>query len=84
METMEKPKRGAPPDPAVVARDAAVLAELRRSGPKTRNELAELMDLDKRITWLALDRLKRRGLVRKCAGEGPEFTWSADVQGGCP
>jgi len=83
METMERPKRGAPPRPEVVARDRLVLRFLKETGPQTRNALAEGLGIEKRLTWLALDRLRRRNLVRKCAGEGAETLWSAGTEP-CP
>jgi len=81
----EKRPRGRPRPQATIDRDQKILDQLGREGPQTRNALAETLGLDKTITYLALDRLRRAGLVRICADTaGPGAVWSADVSSPCP
>lgn len=58
--------RGRPRPQETIERDFKILEYLKSSGPKTRNQLAEDLDLSKTKTYLALDRLRRQGLVRTC------------------
>lgn len=82
----EKRPRGRPRPEATIKRDAAILAYLREHGPRTRNQISAPrgeggLGLEPVITYLALDRLRRDGLVRICAKTaGPGSVWSADVE----
>jgi hypothetical protein len=77
METMEmeRPRRGAPPRPEVIARDALVKEYLVKHGATTRNALADALGIERRLLWLALDRLRRRGEVKKCAPQSGDVLW---------
>lgn len=80
-----KRPRGRPRPPETVERDAAILTYLETHGPQSRNALAEGLGLDKTITYLALDRLRRSGRVRTCADTaGPATLWSSEVNAPCP
>lgn len=84
MTEIKRP-RGRPRPQATIERDEALLAHLKLNGPLSRNQLAESFGLDKTITYLALDRLRRAGLVRTCAETaGPSTLWSSDVEEPCP
>jgi hypothetical protein len=88
METMEKEKsrRGAPPRPEVIARDKLVMEYLTEHGPMTRNALSDALGIERRLLWLALDRLRRRGELRMCAqprGVKGDPLWSAAVGEPC-
>lgn len=83
--TESKRPRGRPRPQETVDRDRALLAYLGQNGPQSRNALAEALGLDKTITYLALDRLRRGGQVRTCADTaGPTTLWSSDVGAPCP
>lgn len=84
MSEIKRP-RGRPRPQATIDRDAKILAVLNRQGPQSRNALADALGLDKTITYLALDRLRRDGLVCTCADtSGPSTLWSSDVEEPCP
>ena len=84
MTTEEKRPRGRPRPQETIERDRMILSLLRTDGPKPRNAIAEELGLDKTIVYLALDRLRRAGLVRICADTaGPGAVWSADVEQPC-
>jgi uncharacterized membrane protein len=81
----ERRPRGRPRPPETVERDRRILDCLRAGGAKSRNQLAEELELDKTIVYLALDRLRRQGLIRICADTaGPGAVWSAEVDSPCP
>lgn len=58
--------RGRPRPQETIDRDIRILKHLRSEGARTRNQLAEDLGLSKTKTYLALDRLRRQGLVRTC------------------
>jgi len=78
-----RPRRGAPPDPQVLARDALVAEYLEQHGPTTRNALGKALGINVKLVWLSLDRLRNRGVIRKCAGVGSETLWSFGPEA-CP
>lgn len=85
MNDQMKKVRGRPRPPETIARDEAVLALLRSRGALSRNRIAEALGEEKVKVWLALDRLRRDGLVRICAKTaGPGLLWSAKVDEPCP
>lgn len=80
-----KRPRGRPRPQSTIDRDAKLLAHLKANGPMSRNQLADSFGLDKTITYLALDRLRRAGQVRTCADTaGPSTLWSSNVEEPCP
>lgn len=80
-----KRPRGRPRPQETIDRDNAVLAHLRLNGPLTRNQIAESLGEDKGKVWLALDRLRRGGLVTLCGAQGgPDATWTTEVNVPCP
>lgn len=83
-EQETKRPRGRPRPQATIERDERILSYLNTGGPKSRNQLAEELGLDKTITYLALDRLRRAGRVRTCADTaGPSTLWSSEVDAPC-
>lgn len=85
MNDQMKKVRGRPRPPETIARDAAVLELLRSRGALSRNQIAEALGEEKVKVWLALDRLRRDGLVRTCARtSGSGLLWSAEVDRPCP
>lgn len=86
MSTEEKRPRGRPRPGETIRRDEQIIALLTEVGPKTRNQIAELLGLSKTITYLALDRLRRRDQVRTCAGSGSsrDTLWTVAVNEPCP
>jgi hypothetical protein len=48
----------------------------------TRNELASALGEPESKVYLALDRLRKEGRVRKCSGEGSTTVWTTGA--GCP
>lgn len=80
-----KRPRGRPRPQETIERDERILSYLKTSGPKSRNQLSEELGLDKTITYLSLDRLRRDGKVRTCADTaGPSTLWSSDMEAPCP
>lgn len=83
-----KRPRGRPRPAETVERDRRILAYLAKGGPdggpKSRNQIAEDLGLDKTIVYLSLARLRRKDLVCTCSDTaGPGTLWSADVNQ-CP
>lgn len=84
MSEIKRP-RGRPRPQATIDRDEKILAVLESRGPQSRNALADALGLDKTITYLALDRLRRDGRVHTCADtSGPSTLWSSSVEAPCP
>lgn len=84
-KTEEKRPRGRPRPQESIDRDNAILAYLKENGPQTRNGLAMALLIDKTKTYLALDRLRRAGLVQLCGAKGgPDALWTSDVSKPCP
>lgn len=76
--------RGRPRPAETIARDNAILAYLKEYGPQTRNALAMALLLEKTVTYLALDRLRRDGKVKLCGPQGgPEARWTIEVDAPC-
>lgn len=83
--TEAKRPRGRPRPPETIERDERIYSYLHTGGAKSRNAISEELGLDKTITYLALDRLRRAGRVRTCADTaGPSTLWSSDVEAPCP
>jgi hypothetical protein len=74
---------GRPRDPATVALDNRVLAELETGGGRTRNDLAELFAMPPQRMYYALDRLRKQGRVHPCLGDKSIVVWLAGGEG-CP
>jgi len=83
MTTTKRP-RGRPRPIETIERDEKILKLLQRSGSFTRNQIAEALGLDTTITYLSLDRLRRQGRVRKCAGTGSNTLWTSEANAPCP
>ncbi len=76
-KTPESRPRGRPRPAETIERDEKVLALLRRNPDGlTRNAIAEALDVNTSVTWLALDRLRRAGAVEKVdAGASKDTLW---------
>lgn len=69
--TAERPVRGRPRPAETIRRDETILSLLRDNPDGLlRNDIAEMMRLNKSKTYLSLDRLRRRGLAKKVSPEG--------------
>lgn len=70
MTAQERPQRGRPRPAETIRRDETIL-QLLRDNPDglLRNDIAEMMGLNKSKTYLSLDRLRRRGLAKKISPE---------------
>lgn len=70
MTAQERPARGRPRPTETIRRDETIL-QLLRDNPSglLRNDIAEMMSLNKSRTYLSLDRLRRRGLAEKVSPE---------------
>jgi len=75
--------RGRPRPLVAIQRDAMIL-ELLKKGPKTRNEICKETGLTTSIVYLSLDRLRKRDQVKLCQGPAAERLWSVDVDSPCP
>ena len=62
--TTDGGRRGRPRPPEVEARDLRVV-ELLTEGPKTRNQLTEVLGVKPGIAYLSIYRLRREGRVEK-------------------
>lgn len=82
--TDEKPRRGRPRPPENIERDEQVYSLLKRQGPLTRNEVAERLGLTVSLTYLALDRLRRDGRIRRCLKADSSSVWSIGTEQPCP
>lgn len=77
--------RGRPRPQETIERDNKIMELLRERGPLTRNALAEALDTPPVKIWLALDRLRKAGLVRTCdQAQGSGKLWSSKVGHPCP
>lgn len=70
MTAQERPQRGRPRPAETIRRDETIL-QLLRDNPNglLRNDIADMMGLNKSRTYLSLDRLRRRGLAQKISPE---------------
>lgn len=66
----QRPQRGRPRPAETIERDRKILALLQASPDgMQRNDIAEEMGLNKSVTYLSLDRLRRQGLAEKISPE---------------
>jgi predicted HTH transcriptional regulator len=71
--------------PAVTARDESVFALLKEQGAKTRNQIADALNIPRSLTYLSLDRLRTAGRAKRCFSEENSYTlWSVEVEEPCP
>lgn len=75
-------KRGRPRPLETIRRDEKVLTLLRES-PQSRNDVWDQLSSDGDIVsesqvWLSLDRLRKRGLVRRCTSDDGHQVWTAE------
>jgi transposase len=69
----QRPQRGRPRPAETIARDEQILAMLRENPDGlARNDIAEAMGLNKSVTYLSLDRLRRQGLATKVSPESSQ------------
>jgi predicted ArsR family transcriptional regulator len=83
METDEKPRRGRPRPAESINRDHQILTRLKEAGPRTRNQLADDLGLSTSLVYLALSRLRDRGVIKRCLGADGVSVWSAAVEEPC-
>lgn len=78
--------RGRPRPTETIHRDKRVM-DLLSSQPLSRNELWEHLSNEEPISpsqvWLSLNRLRKIGQIKKCAGAG-EYVWTAQLDLPCP
>jgi predicted RNA polymerase sigma factor len=68
--TAQRPARGRPRPAETIERDQKILALLKdHPTGLPRNEIAELMGIDRVKTYLSLDRLRKQGLADKSKPE---------------
>jgi len=65
----QQARRGRPRPAETIERDETVFA-LLADGPRTRNQLAETLGLERSVVYLSLDRLHRAGRIAQCAHRG--------------
>jgi transposase len=69
----QRPQRGRPRPAETIERDRKILSLLRDNPDGlARNDIAEMMGLNKSVTYLSLDRLRRDGLAKKVSPEGSQ------------
>jgi len=71
-----KKPRGRPRPLVTIDRDERIYALLTEHGPLSRNTIAAAVRLSSRLTYLALDRLRTAGRIRKCIGTGGGIVWA--------
>lgn len=84
MEETTKRKRGRPRPTENIERDNRIEKILQEEGPMTRNDLADLIRLSYSLTYLALDRLRKQGRVRRCLQDRGLTVWTTEVETPCP
>lgn len=84
MTEKEKAPRGRPRPQDTISRDDKILKLLSESGPKTRNDVSEALDISHSLTYLSLDRLRRNGHVRRCLQDDGSSVWSTATSEPCP
>ncbi|MFD8226913.1 winged helix-turn-helix transcriptional regulator [Streptomyces massasporeus] len=69
----QRPPRGRPRPAETIERDRKIL-DLLKANPDgmARNVIAKEMGLNKSVTYLSLDRLRRQGLAEKISPEGSQ------------
>jgi hypothetical protein len=73
MTAQERPVRGRPRPAETIERDQKILALLKdHPDGLPRNGIAEAMGLNKSVTYLSLDRLRRQGKAQKISPEGSQ------------
>jgi hypothetical protein len=83
----QRPPRGRPRPAETIERDRKILALLQAATPDglARNDIAQQMGLNKSVTYLSLDRLRRQGLAEKITPEGSQADkdalWVATQEG---
>lgn len=74
--TPETPRRrGRPRSPETVERDERVLALLSQSGPQTREQLVEALQLPPNMVYLSLWRLRREARVERTSTGSARHVW---------
>jgi predicted ArsR family transcriptional regulator len=84
MTDNESPRRGRPRPADAIERDSRIRALLTESGPQTRNQIASALGISNSLVYLALDRLRRSGEVRRCLREDGTSVWSTKTGEPCP
>lgn len=77
-------RRGRPRPTENIDRDNMIEEILRKQGAMTRNALAEQIGLSYSLTYLALDRLRKQGRVRRCLQDKGLTVWTTEVEAPCP
>lgn len=76
--------RGRPRPDETMDRDDTIEKLLQTRGAMTRNEIADELELTTTLTYLSLDRLRRQGRAKKCAGTGSNTLWTSEATAPCP
>lgn len=84
MTEREKAPRGRPRPADAIERDDKILKLLSEFGPQTRNAIANRLGISFSLTYLALDRLRRAGRVKRCLQGDGGSVWSTAVDESCP
>jgi predicted HTH transcriptional regulator len=79
-------RKGRPRSPETKARDERIVALLNEHGAMTRNQLAELLQISKSLTSIAINRLKDADppAVRRCVDSDGNNVWTTAVEEPCP
>jgi predicted ArsR family transcriptional regulator len=84
MNTDDTPRRGRPRPEDTIERDRQVLDLLIEEGPLPRNQIADRLGTTHTLAYLALTRLRNRGLVKRCLEQDGSSIWSTGVGSPCP
>jgi predicted ArsR family transcriptional regulator len=76
--------RGRPRPTENIERDNMIEGILKAQGAMTRNALADQVGLSYSLTYLALDRLRKQGRVRRCLQDKGLTVWTTEVEAPCP
>jgi predicted ArsR family transcriptional regulator len=84
MASTDRPRRGRPRPAEAIERDERIKTLLTEEGPQTRNRIAEVLGTTYSLTYLALDRLRQQGAVKRCLLSDGSSVWSTDTESPCP
>lgn len=76
--------KGRPRSAETIARDRRILEILKTHGPMTRNDLSLHLGISHSLTSIAINRLKKAELIRRCIGEDGTNVWTVEVDAPCP
>lgn len=75
-------RKGRPRSSETIARDRAILALLVK-GPMTRNAIAQALGISTSLTSIAINRLKKAELIKRCVDADGDNVWTSQTEEPC-